>query len=560
MLRINFRREHFWLLFAAVFTAAAVAPIAFIGIPDTVDLPQHFRFATQFYHAILEGDLFPGWAGQENFGYGDVGIRFYPPLAYYVLAFSRMIAGNWYDAAFLTFVFWMVLGCFGIYFWSRSWFSIKESSIIAIVYALIPFHLNQLYTGFNQFSELAATSLLTFCFAFLTRLLRQGKLSDILGLGFFFGLLILTHLPTTIVGSISLLIYFFCSFDRRTFVRSFAGSASAAALGLMISAFYWLRMITEIKWLNHESERYSQGFFDYAGNFFPLALHITGKPIYIYFIQDLIVSFTVICFSAALIPVLFRKRFASEGLRSAFASVFPVGIFSFLMFTPLSKPIWQVISPIQKIQFPIRWVPVTAMCAAIVFGAAIGFLIKNDLLNRKTIFYSTVPLTLVILLFNFTYILHPSSYIPLERSKFESKISQLPDEESFFCWWTIWSKQSALKTSDKVSANGRNIVSLNQTRESLRFAVDSGKTTTARLAMFYYPHWKASVNGVEVETKAAADGAIIVDLPADSAEVSVEFIEPPHLIAARWISISSVVGVLLVFLVLTWKDRKRQFP
>lgn len=189
-------------------------------------MPQHYKSATAYYDSFFSGDLFPGWAARENFGHGDIGIRFYPPIAYYFLALGRTITGNWYDGTWLTFIFWTVVGCFGIYYWSRNCFSIKESSFIPIVYVFIPFHLSQLYTGFNQFSEVAASSILTVSFAFLTRVITRGKLTDVLGLGCFYALLILSHLPTSIVGSICLFMYAVTFFKRDDFIKPIANYAS----------------------------------------------------------------------------------------------------------------------------------------------------------------------------------------------------------------------------------------------------------------------------------------------------------------------------------------------
>ena len=188
---------------ASLVAILVMLPIAVFGIPSGNDLAQHYQFAQTYYDSLINGDGFPGWSSRENGGYGSIGIRFYPPAAYYVLATARILAGSWYDASWLTFMFWMILGCAGVYYWARWWLEPKESAIAAIIYAVVPYHLNQLYISF-VYADFAATAILPFCFAFLTRVLERERKSDILGLAVSFALLILTHLPTTITGSIGL--------------------------------------------------------------------------------------------------------------------------------------------------------------------------------------------------------------------------------------------------------------------------------------------------------------------------------------------------------------------
>jgi uncharacterized membrane protein YfhO len=81
------------------------------------------------------------------------------------------------------------------------------------------------------------------------------------------------------------------------------------------------------------------------------------------------------------------------------------------------------------------------------------------------------------------------------------------------------------------------------------FAVEAGAPGDARIATFYYPHWKATANGQTLTTSAAADGALLVTLPAQALNVELEFREPARTAAAKIISIFSwtLIGSLLIF-------------
>src|SRR5262249_53506765 len=152
-------------------------PMFIYGIPKGNDMPQHYQFASAFRESISNGVLFPGWSPNVNSGLGDVSLRFYPPLAYYVLTFFDGIVENWFDASVFTFCFWFALGGIGVYFWSREWFDERSSLFAALIYLTMPYHANQIYNAF-LYAEFAACGVLPFCFLFVTRVCRRGNLTD----------------------------------------------------------------------------------------------------------------------------------------------------------------------------------------------------------------------------------------------------------------------------------------------------------------------------------------------------------------------------------------------
>lgn len=545
MNRINLSREQICLLLVCSLAALVVMPIAVFGIPDSVDLSQHFKFARAFYESINSGNYFPGWAGNENFGYGDVGIRFYPPIEYYLLALVRIVIGNWYDAAWLTFAFWVVVGALGVYYWARCWFSVQESAVAACLYLFIPFHLHHLYITFNNYSEFAAASVTAFCFAFLTRIFRREKLSDVLGLTISFALLILLHLPSTIIGSISLFVYALILFRRKNIFTIVIKCASAVGIALAASAFYWIVVAKEMKWVNVSAEHVSSGHFSYDSGFFPFFFHDDGFQASI-LIVDATVALSVIFFATALIYLFYRKKNEPENEieKNVFRTVLPLGLFAFLMVTAASRQFWQVFTPLQKVQFPSRWMSVVTMCAAIVAAAAIHYLRKGNFLKKRIWVYTCLAFSLIILLFNFIYIFHPTSFAPHSRAKFENKVEELSEKESFDYWWTIWSRSQAFEIKDKVLAENRAVEITDWQFENRSFTIAEGGATKARVATFYYPHWKATVNDAPVEIERDENGVMLVPVPAEKSVVKIVFEEP---LAVKIASIVSIAAWLFIF-------------
>jgi hypothetical protein len=538
---------------AAIIT---ILPIVIFGIPSGNDLPQHFQFAQTYYDSLVNGDGFPNWSAQENFGYGGIGIRFYPPLSYYVLAFARIIAGNWFDAAWLTFMFWMALGCVGVYFWARCWLSPKESAIAAVFYAIIPYHLNQLYISF-VYADFAGAAILPFCFAFLTGVLRGEKKSDILGLATAYALLVLTHLPTTIIGSLSLAFYALILLQRGKIFHQTIKTSIGIGLGLAASSFYWFRMVSEMSWLNHAAEKYSSGHYYFANRFFPLYFHAIATDYRDNFIiSDIIITLCLLFLASPIVYLFYRKTKDSESSRESdiFRRVLPLGLFAFFMITPLSYPLWKILTPLQKVQFPMRWMAVVSMCGAIVTAGAVHFLLKGDFLKKRFWAYTSVIFPALFLLLNFTYIWYPSAFVPIPREKFESDIRELPDKQNYEFWWSVWSKPKALEIKEKVlTGQDRNVIINEWEPEKRGFTVSDGMPSNARIATFYYPRWQAEVNGNPVSIEKDENGAMLIPLHAEKSTVKLYFQEPAAIRIASIFSILSWLLIIAAFLLLLRK-------
>lgn len=550
MLRVKLSNEYLYLVAACVIAVLSIMPIAFFGIPDSNDLPQHYRFAQIYFNSLSNGEFFPGWAGNENFGYGDIGLRFYPPLAYYVLASARILVGNWYDASWLTFTFWMILGCIGIFCWARCWLSVKQSAIAAIIYIFVPWQLSQLYSAF-YYAQFAASCVLPFCFAFVTKVFQRGKASDVLGLSIAYAVLLITHLPLAVIGSLSLFIYALTFLEKKNFVRALIKAAIGFGLGLSASSFYWFKMVTEMKWLNLSTERYKSDYYSFQNNFYPALLQNRENfSLYNALLSDTAILLNLLFLFTAIFYFIYKRRTPIEQSKNIFQTVLPIGWMAFFMATILSRPIWELITPLQKVQFPARWITVVGMCGAIVTAASIKYILKGNFLKKRVWTYSCVFVVTIVLLFDFTYIFHPISFAPIAREKFETQMQILPEEESFDWGWTIWSRNKAFERKERVLADNRKIEVKDWQTETRSFNVVEGSVVKARIATFYYPHWQATVNGVSVEIEKDENGVMLVPLPAEKSVVHLEFKEPLAVKIASVISISAWLFILFAVLFL----------
>ena len=97
------------------------------GITSGNDLFQHYQFALAIKQSIASGEFYPSFTATFNNGFGDVALRFYPPLSYYALNFFHFLTGDWYLSGQIQSFFIFLMGGLGTYLWAQEEFSPDRS-------------------------------------------------------------------------------------------------------------------------------------------------------------------------------------------------------------------------------------------------------------------------------------------------------------------------------------------------------------------------------------------------------------------------------------------------
>ncbi len=546
------RQDSSCLLLLSAFIFLTIAPIIYWGTPNGYDLPQHYQFAFTYFESIQSGNFLPSWAGATNYGFGDIGIRFYPPLAHYFLAFTQLLTGDWMLTTWLNIWFWMWLGSIGAYFLAKEWLSPMNAFWVGILYAIAPYHLSQIYQLF-LYSEFVAAAILPFCFLFLTRICRNGNYRNVVGLSISASLLILSHIPTTIIAVVCLGLYAIIILDWKKLQSIAPKLLLSGLMAVLATSFYWVKLVTELSLVSVSSPKFSTGLYSYTGYFFPMFFNATE----IYFAKQMwLKDFTSIATLLFILPLAvlliwkFNKSF-SDNKKDYLALSLTAG-FAFFMSSSLSSFLWANLPFLQKIQFPFRWLSVATLLGVLCFMLANEQLrLTNNLLNNVKK-YSLVLFLFGLFLFDVSQVIIPSE--ALTRERFAEQLDGLAEKESFDCWWTIWSKSEAFQTKEKVVTNNRQFSIIKWDSELREFEVAAGTPANARIATFYYPHWQATVNGQVVKIERNDDGTMAIPVPAESAKISVQFVEPYLIKIAKIISLVTWI-LLLGFGIMLWKKR-----
>lgn len=541
---ISKRQDIFCLLGICVLAVCIMLPALLQGVPKGDDMPQHLQFTLTVYDSIMAGDLYPAWMENENHGYGGVGMRFYPPVAYYVLAAGRMAAGSWYFAICFVFCFWLALSGVGAYLWCRERFGPAAALAGAVVFVAAPYHVNQVYNAFT-YAEFAATAFLPFCFLFADRLSREAKFFNFAGLGIAYSMLVLTNLPVAVIGTFALGVYTLASLPRQGAIRTLLRFGGAYALGAALSSFYWIKVLTEMSWINHSTDTYSSGseLYNYRTHFLLRTKYFAAIGVDLQFLNLLLMYTLFLGVPLAVVYYLSTRSFAEKKLNRVWITL----LFAVFMTTYLSVPAWDSISLLQKIQFPWRWLSIISLLGAPLAAAGWPYCMKW--LRDKRRPYALIVLGLVVFALSFmvSQIIRPVVTIP--REPFEENIASLGGENNFECWLPVWAKPEATLDQQKIAAGARALDGLQWKRKERSFTAAAGDEVNVRLATFYYPYWQVSINGVKAGTAPGPDGALTFDLPPQEAKVDVRFVEPFKVRLAAYISLAlwGIVLLLLAF-------------
>jgi len=521
---------------------AVIVPALVWGIPSSRDLENHFRFALPFFDALAHGHWYPGWLAESNGGYGDPSFRFYPPAVYYVMAAMRWLTGSWYQASLLTFCFLSMVAGVGMYFWARSNFSATTAMWAAVFYALAPYHLNQLYQSF-LLAEYAAAAVLPFAFGFVEAICRKRRWPYVAGLAAVYAVLILTHLPLTIIGSLGLLVYIALRIEKTRIVETFTKLSVAFALGLAASACYWVTMIAELRWIaiNHVEVDSS---VDYRTNFLFSTFSPTNLNVWW---MNILTVMTLLMITPAAILIVHRLN--SRALKV----IAGLSFFTFFMASPLSYPLWKVLPPLQQTQFPWRWLALFSMAASILAAAAMPVWVSQRQRVNRAMVLMVSGLVFIALSFTLSHVVREAIYLP--ASQFDATLARIRGSESVNYWIPIWARSRPQPMQSQIEAADRSATIRTWQPEHRSFDLADGLATEARVKTFYYPHWIATSGEQVLRTRPASDGALLISLPQQAATVNLDFREPPRTRIAAGIS---ALGWLSIGAFATpWRRRKR---
>ena len=546
-----------WLWDAALagLTFAVVAPpLLTARLPYDHDLVHLFRMVYAEDALRQQGLWSWRWMPSMARGYGYPLFNYYAPGAVYLSAVLTIAAGSFALAKSLTGLSLLIFGWVAMWLWVRSRWAPEAAAPAAALYTLAPYHLLDIHVR-GAYSEALALSIVPAVLWAGERAWMTGKRRFIVAGGCLWALIVLSHNLSAMVFSALFLLYFAIVAVAEKNRRPAAGAMAMFAVAVGLAAFFWLPAVAEageVRLDRITSKRYDfRDHFVYFPQFFQrdwgLGLSVPGPDDEMSFqiglVHVIILSVSVALYFGAT-GCLRRADFLWMGFWQC------VAVASVVLMMQVSVGLWELVRPLQLLQFPWRLLGVVMLAASALVA---------PVLHR-------IPLPLRWLAGVAVVALAIGAYYPCCKVWYWERPDQMfgrnlsvavlqTDEiihmvtttvENEYLPRTVEEFPAHPPKSDYDATTGVEVTDFAHRRNTYRFHVRAADFGQIVLHQFAFPGWRASVNGEPAAIfTIAPHGEIGLEVPAGKADVTVWFGATPSRQVGRAISVLTVLGIMV---------------
>ena len=537
------KKKRSWrpLALCLVFASIAALPFFVIGedqrvgccggeMPVTHDSWMHFNQMRAFARGLAAGRIYPRW-DDETHGFGAPSIGFYPPAAYYLTSAFYFLTGKNWMGAWIGFYWLAAAGAAcAMYAYAAQRMSRGAALLASAVYVFAPYRLlNQYQRG--AMAEMLAFVCIPLSLLFAERLIEgdEGRRRNLLGLAAAYGLFLWSHPPTAYQFT---LVFGACLLARGLALRAGRGialSLAAMGFGALLAAAYFLPAIAEQHLVYYEDVERSWPYHaSYVYDFAQTVYDRVRDPFFARLDRIWTFGLGGVLLGAA---ILATSRSATPRARRDLWGWIAAGLFAAFLMTRWSAPLGRWIPQIEIGVFSWRMLALTSFATAILAGACL------ERAPRRWLGAMTGGLLLAATLaMSGWYVAWPM----WRGQAFEAN----PGHYNFATLPRGAPRDvPAMEPVRTASGNGRITVERwEPERRELRVELDRDDRLEFRT--FYFPGWTALLDGQPAEIHAGPVRNIVVDLPAGTHRVTLDFRSTPIRRAGNAITILALAGLL----------------
>ncbi len=506
-LRLRWQQDWKWLAVLLLFVFLAGLPTFQMKQMTGHDALEYLPRATEFYRGLQEGEILPRWAPDLSQGYGQPFFLFNPPLVYYLTSAFHAMGASLVASLNLTCFLLLALAGLGMYLFAREIFGQAGGVVAGVGYILAPYTLTCLYVRY-ALADFAAMSLFPWAFWGLRRWAwgrengPTSKTGHLLVAAGATALLPLSSNPVALIVVPVLGLYVLFLARRKRRWQVLGRGLLALALGLALSAFFWLPAIVERHWV--KLDNLLSGHLNYQNHFVYLHQLIYSPW---GFGLSLPGPYDEMSFGLGLIPLVMlgvslvlarylraQLREAGEGWSHFWFFIGVLGLAVFLV-TDNSLWLWNRLSLLQYLQFPWRALVLAALATA--FICAFPFLAVREGQRQHWLF-------LVLLGGFFLAALpyaHPEGFHEVSDADYAPEVIagrgiEVTTTGEYEPVWAMVRPESPARASRLFVLAGRvRILEQRLTGTSCHWLLETDGPAWLRAAIFYYPGWQLVVDG-----------------------------------------------------------------
>lgn len=524
-------RTVFFLIVLLIVQLFFLAPLFHPGIYISHDGENHLARFAAYYKAFVDHQFPPRWAEDLNYGYGSPVFIFFYPLPGYIASAIHAL-GVPFQATYK-----IIIGlCFILTpMFSFVWLSRlvkKEAAFGASIFmGIAPYQiLNLLVRG--DIAEMMATMFLFLTFYALEHLLQNATAKHVLYGCLAYGLMILSHNGVSLMFTPVLLLYIW--FRSNQLRKPLLSPFLMILGGLGLSGFFWIPALIESRFTlantfigsmyKDQFPTIQQLIWSSWGFGADVAKSGGLSPQ----IGPLQIIFIVAAIITSIRTVVFRR------MTIYWTILFLLGIFISL---PLSSPLWQHLTILQKYEFPWRFVLLPTIAGSVIIAYFFA--------TKKTSFIILSSIILILLSL-------PNIKVQGYTNKPDAFYVSFPGSTYYHGeTTTIWSAGDPgtyPKTQVDVIAGKAKVSNVIKNSFRQSFTVRSEAKSKILLNTYYFPGWTVIVNGKKASLEFQDTnhrGLITFDVPQGTSKIIAQFKES----AVRRIADAITVITLIILCV-----------
>lgn len=500
-----------------------------------------------------------------NFTYGGPLFEFYAPLVSYATLAFHWAGAGFVEASKAVFSLSLLSAGVGAFVYARWLFADRRAGLVAgLIYVLAPYLLGNVYERGAAAEELAL-ALVPWTIWALHHAVRESGTGWGWTSAAVIALLSLAHNITALFAIPVLYVYLVLMVWPSREWKGLIRAALAIALGLALSAFYWVPALSELGYVRTSSVMLGGGL-NPVDNLSSLGDMVQPWPLFDYWGQmrfHLSLWQAIVAVAAGIGLAIFRPQ-------TRRTTAILLGLLAFLLFlqTSESGPFWQGMPLVRYIQFPWRLLGLASFFIALLAAAPFSgpflhgragwsvALVGIGLIAASSLWNLSPGLSAIWSNFSSSQVGNADIF---ERGRFGTPL--------YFDYMPIWMALDNADLSRPIPGSfdltpGRSsapaIRVLEDRIAGATVEVSAESPFSLRLHKLYYPGWQVYISGRPVSTgPGGARGVVTADLPAGQYVVEARFEETPLRQFVDTISLLAL-GVWGAVVVARWR-RTRAF-
>ena len=414
----------------SLFTVNSFFVPGFFPMHDDTQVARVFEMGK-----MLKLGAFPvRWVSDLGYGFGYPIFNFYAPLAYYVGGFLNVSGLDALLATKLMMTIGILFSGVSMYVLAREFFKELGGVLAGLFYVYAPYHAVDIYVR-GDVGEVWAYAFIPLVFYGLWKIHKEQKWKYVVACSFGYAGIILSHnLTAFMITPFLFIIILFQFYDnyKRNKPYSTGYTLYAIFLGLLVSIFYWLPALLEMKYTNVLSQ--IGGGADFRDHFVCLNQLwdspwgfggstpgcIDGMSFKIGKLH-----ITVVVFSFMLLVLKFLRKKFNHYNDTYYYIVKLIGflilgfMLSIFFMVEISKPVWETISLMAFFQYPWRFLLLASFFSSFLAGGLIWSL--EPVLKKKNYLLLSLagPMVFLLLIFN-VKLFQPQAILDKSVSDFTS--------------------------------------------------------------------------------------------------------------------------------------------